>query len=213
MFRRKASIAVAVVLITAFHHDCPADAADDEGLSQAKQAAVNTSPTADARTAADWPRFRGTQGTGHSDAKELPVSWSQDENVVWKTPLPGAGASSPIVLGDHIYVTSYSGYQVPGQPVLHKDCIAYCVNAATGEPLSEQRMNRAGQVYASTILAGGRINHLNRSGRTFVLAAKPVFELLSTNDLADGSQFSASPAVMGNRLLLRSDNFLYCIGE
>ena len=65
--------------------------------------------------AADWSGFRGPDGMGVSDAKGLPVSWSAGENIVWKTPMPGPAASSPIVLGDHIYLTCYTGYFVPGE--------------------------------------------------------------------------------------------------
>jgi outer membrane protein assembly factor BamB len=59
---------------------------------------------------ADWPGFRGPQGTGNSPETGLPVHWSEKENVVWKTPLPGPGSSSPIVWGDRVFVTCYSGY-------------------------------------------------------------------------------------------------------
>ena len=48
--------------------------------------------------------------------------------------------------------------------------------------------------------------------QVFVLAAKPRFERLASNDLADRSNFDASPAVAGSRLLIRSDKFLYCVG-
>jgi hypothetical protein len=46
----------------------------------------------------------------------------------------------------------------------------------------------------------------------FVLAAKPEFEQLAVNDLDDGSRFDGSPAVDGNRLLVRSGKALYCVG-
>lgn len=59
---------------------------------------------------ADWTRFRGPQGAGVSDEKGLPVTWSAKENVVWRTELPGPGTSSPVTVGEHIFVTSYSGY-------------------------------------------------------------------------------------------------------
>lgn len=59
---------------------------------------------------ADWPQFRGPGGLGIAPDKNVPVEWSADKNVVWKTELPGAGASSPIVVGDKVFVTSYSGY-------------------------------------------------------------------------------------------------------
>ena len=63
-------------------------------------------------TAAEWPQFRGPGGLGTTDEKNLPVTWSDTENVAWKTELPGFGASSPIALGDRLYVTCYSGFGV-----------------------------------------------------------------------------------------------------
>lgn len=66
-----------------------------------------------AAAAADWPQFRGPDRSGVSDETGLPTEWSAAKNIVWKTELPGAGASSPITYGDRIYVTCYSGY---GQP-------------------------------------------------------------------------------------------------
>jgi hypothetical protein len=64
----------------------------------------------------DWAGFRGPTGMGTSEATGLPLTWGPDENVAWKTALPGPGASSPIVFGDHIYLTCYTGYFVPDQP-------------------------------------------------------------------------------------------------
>jgi outer membrane protein assembly factor BamB len=62
-------------------------------------------------SAGDWARFRGPNGSGvSSDATPTPVEWSPDSNVRWKTPLPGEGVSSPIVIGDRVFVTCYSGY-------------------------------------------------------------------------------------------------------
>lgn len=62
-------------------------------------------------SASDWSRFRGPNGSGiSSDTTSTPVEWSPDKNVRWKTPLPGAGVSSPIVVGDLLFVTCYSGY-------------------------------------------------------------------------------------------------------
>jgi outer membrane protein assembly factor BamB len=61
-------------------------------------------------TSADWPRFRGPDGRGVSHETGLPLEWNATKNVLWKTPLPGPGSSSAILFGDHVYVTSYSGY-------------------------------------------------------------------------------------------------------
>jgi hypothetical protein len=59
---------------------------------------------------ADWTEFRGPGGRATSEATGLPAKWTEVENIVWRTKLPGPGTSSPITLGDRIYVTSYSGY-------------------------------------------------------------------------------------------------------
>lgn len=63
-------------------------------------------------TARDWTQFRGPGGLGVSDETNLPVTWSDSNNLVWRASLPGYGASSPVALGDHIYVTCYSGYGI-----------------------------------------------------------------------------------------------------
>ncbi|HKQ38758.1 MAG TPA: PQQ-binding-like beta-propeller repeat protein [Verrucomicrobiae bacterium] len=60
----------------------------------------------------NWPCFRGQDRTGIAPAGNdaVPAEWSDTQNIVWKTPLPGPGASSPIVWADSIYVTAFSGY-------------------------------------------------------------------------------------------------------
>ena len=63
-------------------------------------------------TAADWPQFRGPGGAATSADKGTPVTWSSTEGLAWKTELPGAGASSPIVVGKHIFLTAYTGFAV-----------------------------------------------------------------------------------------------------
>ncbi|MHB1423798.1 MAG: outer membrane protein assembly factor BamB family protein [Gemmataceae bacterium] len=57
--------------------------------------------------AGDWPRFRGPNGTGIAPDKDVPIKWT-DENVLWKTPLPGIGHSSPIVCKGRIFLQSAS---------------------------------------------------------------------------------------------------------
>ena len=66
--------------------------------------------------AADVTGFRDSGGLAHSKETGLPVTWSSSQNVVWKAKMPGPGTSSPIVLGERIYLTSYTGYGlVPNQ--------------------------------------------------------------------------------------------------
>ncbi|HLY18809.1 MAG TPA: PQQ-binding-like beta-propeller repeat protein [Bryobacteraceae bacterium] len=59
-------------------------------------------------SAADWPRFRGPNGSGVAETSGLPDSIAPDKHVVWKTALP-PGHSSPVISGDHIFVTAFDG--------------------------------------------------------------------------------------------------------
>lgn len=54
----------------------------------------------------NWPQFRGPQGSGQSDSKNLPLTWSETEKVVWKTPIHDRGWSSPVVWGNQIWLTT-----------------------------------------------------------------------------------------------------------
>ncbi len=56
--------------------------------------------------AEDWPEFRGPGGQGHSQAKDVPVKWSADKNVAWKSDIPGIAWSSPIVVDSQIFLTT-----------------------------------------------------------------------------------------------------------
>ncbi|MHC4509729.1 MAG: hypothetical protein ACYTAO_12350, partial [Planctomycetota bacterium] len=54
--------------------------------------------------AGQWPRFRGPNGQGISDAKTIPIKWTQSD-YNWKIELPGTGPSSPVVWDDKVFVT------------------------------------------------------------------------------------------------------------
>lgn len=123
-----------------------------------------------------------------------------DTHRLW-TSKSGSNVSSPVVLDGKLYWMHDSRG------------IAYCADCATGNVLYEKRLERADQCYASALLAGGNLYYTARNGRTFVVAAKPEFEQVGMNDLNDRSIFNGSPAVDGDRLLIRSDKFLYCIGK
>src|SRR5262245_20006424 len=56
--------------------------------------------------AGDWPSWRGPTGSGTSPEAKAPLTWDGTKNVRWKTALPGEGASSPVVVGGHIYLTA-----------------------------------------------------------------------------------------------------------
>jgi outer membrane protein assembly factor BamB len=122
-------------------------------------------------------------------------------HVVWKV-VKGSNVPSPILHDGHLYFA-------------HENLgILYCLNAKTGEVVYEERLEPSpGQIYASPVLVDGKIYFTSRGGRTVVVAAKPKFERLAENTLeANRGTFNSSPAVTGNRILLRSNKFLYLIG-
>jgi len=59
-----------------------------------------------AARAEDWPEFRGPNAQGIYEARALPLKWSKTDGVKWRTELPGGGWSSPVVVGDMIYLTA-----------------------------------------------------------------------------------------------------------
>ena len=65
---------------------------------------------------ANWPQFRGLHAGVVADDPTLPETWGPNENVVWKTEVPGVGWSSPVVWGDHIFVTSAVNDEQPARP-------------------------------------------------------------------------------------------------
>ena len=62
--------------------------------------------SSNAKAADHWPQFRGPHGDGRADAKDLPLTWSETQNVKWKTAIPGRAWSSPVIWGDHIWLTT-----------------------------------------------------------------------------------------------------------
>jgi outer membrane protein assembly factor BamB len=67
--------------------------------------------------AADWSRFRGDNGSGvTTDAKDLPSQFDDKANLQWKVALPGPGSSCPIIVGDRVFVTCWSGYGTAEAP-------------------------------------------------------------------------------------------------
>jgi len=85
--------------------------------------------------AGNWPQWRGPDGSGISDEKNLPSEWSPTKNIKWKVPIDGRAHSSPIVWGNRIFLTTaVEGSVVPGakavnhtgddgKPFLHPDSV------------------------------------------------------------------------------------------
>jgi outer membrane protein assembly factor BamB len=93
-------------------------------------------------TGADWPEFRGPGRRGAADDQGLPTTWSSGEDVVWKAPLPGFGASSPITLGERIFLTCYSGYGLEREDAGRQNDLLHhvtCIDRATGKIVWDKR--------------------------------------------------------------------------
>jgi len=85
--------------------------------------------------AGNWPQWRGPDGSGISEEKNLPSEWSPTKNIKWKVPIDGRAHSSPIVWGNRIFLTTaVEGSVVPGakavnhtgddgKPFLHPDSV------------------------------------------------------------------------------------------
>lgn len=113
------------------------------------------------------------------------------------------------------------GTNVPS-PVLHDGHLYFvhegrgtmnCVNLQSGEFVFAEDWPQPGPVYASLLLAGGKIYSLSRGGKLRITAAAPKLDILGECVLENGrGMFNASPVADGGRLYLRSNKWLYCVG-
>jgi outer membrane protein assembly factor BamB len=74
--------------------------------------------------AENWPHWRGPSHNGISGEKNLPVKWTQTENIQWKLPMPALSGSTPIIWGDRIFLNVADALPDTGQaPSLHLWCV------------------------------------------------------------------------------------------
>jgi outer membrane protein assembly factor BamB len=80
-------------------------------------ALVAAATTTTLSQAQNWPEFRGGRAGVAADHPALPDRWSETENVAWKIPVPGRSWSSPVVWGDHVFVTTAVNVKQPIEPL------------------------------------------------------------------------------------------------
>src|SRR6266581_1971289 len=80
----------------------------------------------------DWPQFRGPNGDGRSDSSGLPLTWSESEGVRWKTPVHGRAWSSPVVLGNQVWLTTATEDG--------RELFVVCVDRDSGKILRDQKI-------------------------------------------------------------------------
>lgn len=102
----------------------------------------------------NWPAWRGPTGQGVSAEKELPVKWGREDNVRWKAKLPAPGNSTPIIWGDHVFITqagdltlwppkvpaNYAGGASAGGHAIAEKRSVLCFNRADGKLLWQRHV-------------------------------------------------------------------------
>ena len=163
--------------------------------------------------ATDWPWWRGPNRNGIAAAKQdLPLKWSETENVLWKAPVPGRGHGSPTVVGDQVFLAT-ADHERETQSVL-------CIHRQTGKQLWQTQIHRGGfdkkgnskASHASSTLAcdGQRVfvNFLH-SGAVWTTALSREGKQLWQTKVADyvlHQGFGSSPALYESLAIVSADN-------
>jgi len=156
----------------------------------------------------NWARFRGPNGQGISQTTNLPVSWSAEENIAWKTYIPGEGWSSPIVWNDHIFLTTATDDG--------KNCHVIAADRKTGKILwdkivftqqPQQHRHDMNSYATPTPVTDGKTVFAVFSGGSFVALDFDGNILWVNSDLNFYSQhgLSASPILYDDLLILPVD--------
>jgi hypothetical protein len=163
--------------------------------------------------AADWRQFRGPDSSGISTGAALPKSFSKADNIAWTAELPGRGLSSPIIVGDRVYITASSGAKNDRLHVLAFD-------AATGRELWRRTFWATGPtdshpkscMAAPTPVADGQrvvalfgtndLVCLDRDGN--VLWMRALYE--ENPGATDGRGLATSPLLVGDTVIVQVEN-------
>jgi len=127
---------------------------------------------------------------GKGDISLNYLLWGHTEDVPY--------VSSPLLFNDHVYMIKNGG-------------IISCFQAESGRLLYRERLGASGAYFSSPIAANGRIYIASRNGIVTVFEAGDELNILSQNDLDD--KIMATPAVVDNKLYIRTAGSLYAFGE
>lgn len=164
-------------------------------------------------SATDWPWWRGPNRNGIASADQTPpLKWGETENVVWKSPIPGKGYGSPVVVGERIYLAT-AEIEEQVQSVL-------CYDNSSGKllwkcPVHEGGLkiegnNKASLASATVACDGERllINFLN-SGSIYTSAVSLEGELLWQTEISPyvvHQGYGSSPAIYDDLVIVTADN-------
>jgi outer membrane protein assembly factor BamB len=119
-----------------------------------------------------------------------------DTHLVWQAVRCGPHVPSPILANDRLYLANDTG-------------IVSCLDARDGRLIYQERIHD--RFSASPVAAGDLLYFCSESGVTYVVRATEKLEIVARNEL--GSPILASPAVVGNRMLLRTQEELVCVEQ
>jgi outer membrane protein assembly factor BamB len=157
----------------------------------------------------NWPQFRGPNGDGHSDAKGLPLTWSETNHVKWKTAIHDKGWSSPVVWGSQVWLTTASDEG--------RQLYAICVDRGSGKIIHDLKVFEIGgqpdirkfNTYASPtpVIEEGRIYVTFGSAGTACMDTKTGKTLWERPDLECNHYRGAgsSPVAYQNLLIMNFD--------
>jgi outer membrane protein assembly factor BamB len=117
-------------------------------------------------SAENWPQWRGARLDGISNEKNLPAEFGPNKNLAWRTPLPGRGGATPVVWGNHIFVSSVDG----------NDLVLVALDATTGKQLWKRLVGTGNR-----LVTRGEGDYASPSPCT---NGKYVWAFMSTGDLA-----------------------------
>ncbi len=160
------------------------------------------------RDTSDWPQLRGPGGRGHATATDLPLRWSETENVRWKTRIPGSGYSSPVIAGARLWMTT----SLEGG----RSLCAVCVDAESGRILYRPelfRIEKPGRIHSKNsyatptpVVDGERIYvHFGTEGTAALTRDGSV--VWKNTSLAHDQPYAgaSSPILSGNTLIVNCD--------
>lgn len=159
--------------------------------------------------ASDWPQFRGPAGDGLARTNRVPVTWSEEQNVKWKTEIHGRAWSSPVILGRQIWLTTAT----PDA----RQLFAVCVDADSGKILRDLKLFQVDlPQYHHPFNSPGSPTPVIEDGRVYVTFGSPGTACLDTKtgtvlwerrDLACNHYRGAgsSPILFGGLLIMNFD--------
>jgi outer membrane protein assembly factor BamB len=126
------------------------------------------------QAAEHWTQFRGNDGDGHSGAQNLPLNWSESQNIVWKTAIHDRGWSSPVIYGKQIWLTTATK---DGQKLY-----ALCIDRDSGRIIRDLKLfDVATPQYAHPFNTYASPTPVIEQGRVYITFGSPGTACIDTN--------------------------------